>query len=124
MSHWGGFKVALGWLWGAYQLATNRLCGGFDVALMSHEGGLRCPSAFFILPSTFAPAWLWVGNRLGNVACFGKAEIGFRLIGQVVEINAGSSEKGGIHPTKLGRKPDIGGKMWGKARNPWKNEVK
>jgi hypothetical protein len=25
--------VALGWLWGAYQLAINRLWGGFDVAL-------------------------------------------------------------------------------------------
>jgi hypothetical protein len=26
--------VALGWLWGAYQLPINTLCGGFDVALM------------------------------------------------------------------------------------------
>jgi hypothetical protein len=28
--------VALGWLWGAYQLAINTLWGGFGVALMSH----------------------------------------------------------------------------------------
>jgi hypothetical protein len=27
-------QVALGWLWGAYRLAINRLCSGFDVALM------------------------------------------------------------------------------------------
>ena len=26
--------MALGWLWGAYRLAINTLCGGFDVALM------------------------------------------------------------------------------------------
>jgi hypothetical protein len=31
--------VALGWLWGAYQLAINTLCGGFDVAL----GGFADP---------------------------------------------------------------------------------
>jgi hypothetical protein len=29
------FRVALEWLWGAYQLAINRLCGGFEVALTS-----------------------------------------------------------------------------------------
>jgi VIT1/CCC1 family predicted Fe2+/Mn2+ transporter len=58
-SHWGGSGVALGWPWGAYQLATNRLWGGSDVALMSHCGGFGSPSAFFILPSAFAPAWLW-----------------------------------------------------------------
>ena len=29
-----GFGVALGWLWGAYRLAINRLWGGFDVALV------------------------------------------------------------------------------------------
>jgi hypothetical protein len=28
------FRVALGWLWGAYQVAINTLWGGFDVALM------------------------------------------------------------------------------------------
>jgi hypothetical protein len=33
-----GFGVALGWLWGAYQLAINRLCGGFDVALGGFAG--------------------------------------------------------------------------------------
>ena len=26
--------MALGWLWGAYRLAINTLCSGFDVALM------------------------------------------------------------------------------------------
>jgi hypothetical protein len=35
--------VALGWLWGAYQLAINTLWGGFDIALMSHWGGFGCP---------------------------------------------------------------------------------
>ena len=29
----GGLGVALGWLWGSYQLAINRPWGGFDVAL-------------------------------------------------------------------------------------------
>jgi hypothetical protein len=33
--------VALGWLWGAYQLPINRLCGGFEVAL----GGFARPFA-------------------------------------------------------------------------------
>ena len=33
-SHWGRIGVAFGWLSGAYQLAINTLCGGFDVALM------------------------------------------------------------------------------------------
>jgi hypothetical protein len=46
---------------GAYQLATNRLWGGSDVALMSHWGGFGSPSAFIILPSAFAPMWLWGG---------------------------------------------------------------
>jgi len=31
---WGGFRVALKWLWGAYQLPINTHWGGFDVALM------------------------------------------------------------------------------------------
>jgi hypothetical protein len=31
---WGRIGVALGWLWGAYRLPINTLCGGFDVALM------------------------------------------------------------------------------------------
>ena len=30
----GGLWVALGWLWGRNRLAINRLCSGFDVALM------------------------------------------------------------------------------------------
>jgi hypothetical protein len=37
-SHWGGFGVALEWLWGAYRLAINRLWGGFDDALRWLEG--------------------------------------------------------------------------------------
>jgi hypothetical protein len=50
----------LGWLWGAYQLAINTLWGGSDVALMWLWGGLPASSAFIILPSSFAPVWLWV----------------------------------------------------------------
>jgi hypothetical protein len=36
-------------------LPINKLWGGFDVALPAS-------SAFFILSSTFAPAWLWVAS--------------------------------------------------------------
>jgi hypothetical protein len=79
--------VALGWPWGAYQLAINRLWDGFDVALKWLWGGFGSPSrhfiilhssfclrsrvalpalsAFIIHPSAFAPRWLWVA-----LACF------------------------------------------------------
>ena len=49
--------MALGWLWGAYQLAINTLWGGSDVALKSHWGGfvrlgsLLHHSSFILLPS-------------------------------------------------------------------------
>jgi len=36
----------LGWLWGAYRLAINRLWGGFDVALKWLQGGLPAPFLF------------------------------------------------------------------------------
>jgi hypothetical protein len=77
----------LGWLWGAYRLAINRLWGGSDVALMSHCGGFGSPSAFFILPSSFTPAWLWAAlpglenvGRTNAIAQRGKTP-GFRLLG-------------------------------------------
>ena len=36
----GGFRQALGWLWGAYAVPINRPWGGFGVAL----GGFVQPS--------------------------------------------------------------------------------
>jgi hypothetical protein len=37
-THWGGFVGALGWPWNRNRLPSNRPWGGFEVALMSHEG--------------------------------------------------------------------------------------
>jgi hypothetical protein len=58
--------VALGWLWGAYQLAINRLCGGFDVALVWLELTF-CGFSFqpFSI-SAFARVWLWVARAVSR----------------------------------------------------------
>jgi len=50
---WGSLGVALGWLWGAYQLPINRPCGGFGVAWApSHESRITHHS------------WLWGGLQV------------------------------------------------------------
>jgi hypothetical protein len=59
-------------------LATNRLWGGSDVALMWLWGGFGSPSAFIILPSAFAQVWLLGG--LGLAGAVGRTAKGFSPI--------------------------------------------
>ena len=46
------------------QRADSRLWGGFGVALVWLWAALLSASAFIILPSAFTPAWLWGGPLL------------------------------------------------------------
>jgi hypothetical protein len=68
----------LGWLWGAYQLAINRLCGGFEVAL----GGLRGLPPLFLL-STFCFLF-WLGG--GFARLFEVRSSRFKVQGSILDV--------------------------------------
>jgi hypothetical protein len=76
----GGFRVALGWLWGRNPLAINTLWGGFDVALGGFPQPIASISAFCFL---LLPDWPFCLLHSAFCLRFGVALDGFARIFEV-----------------------------------------